>query len=65
MPIISKAVCKAILDEGEAAKMVTNCVQWELITDANDLTEKDGEEIQKFFQQITADGKKLMEKLKK
>ena len=65
MPIISKQVCKTILDDAENANMVNNCLQWELVTDANDLTESDAERIQKYFQKSAEKGKELMESLKK
>jgi hypothetical protein len=65
MPIISKQVCKTILDDAESAQMVNNCLQWELVTDANNLTEEDGEKIQKYFQKTAEKGKELMASLQK
>ena len=63
MPVGSAKVCKEILDDGEVVNMNNRCLQWEVLTDANNLTEEDGEKIQKYFQKTAEKGKELMESL--
>lgn len=65
MPSGSAKVCKEILDDGARSKMMIECLGYEVLTDANELTEDELDSVKVFFLKTAIKAEKLMDSFQK